>query len=280
MRYEYWKPAPDLRPYVASYYIMEIPDGAADLVRVEIPHLRFLLAGESTLQHGDESARFKSPLVLVCGPTTKAGKVAVSPGSVILGASITPLGWQALFGVPVRELVNRKVSIEDLRAIGGAAVCEQLVRARTDEALFSTTDAFIRSLLIEGSSVDHAFIDAASEWLLDSRSPGLDAFLEEVDLSHRQIDRLCNAYFGASPKRLHRIYRALNVAGALAWTGETDWRKAAGTRYYDQSHLIKDFKELIGCTPGEFVRGPNMMIRFDLMKRLAIPHESRLSLIG
>jgi AraC-like DNA-binding protein len=281
MRYDYFEPAPDLRRLVGSYYIMDIPQGGGDIVRVEIPHIRFLIGGESTLQHGADTVRYRSPAIIVCGPVLKAGMAVVSPGTLIVGVSLTPLGWQRLLGIPVNELASRKVSLDDLFPIAAASVRDRLLSARDDADLIGRVDDVFRSLSHRPERpVNEAFIHTASRWLLDPSSPGIDALAREVNISSRQLDRWCNRYFGASPKRLHRVYRALHVSNRLAWTGERDWQAVAGDLYYDQSHLIRDFRELIGCTPGEFIDGRSMMIRFDLMKRLAIPHPSGFSLIG
>lgn len=280
MRYEYWTPAPDLAQFLGSYYIIEIPEGGGDLVRAEVAHIRFILSGTSTLQHGHRRVPYGAPTALVCGPSLRTGSAHVSPGSKIIGASVTPLGWQMLLGLPMHEMSNQKVPLDAICRFDTALFTERIAAARSDTEMFGVVDGTFRDLLNTNRRFNEGFIGAASAWLLDPRSPGLDSFLAEIDLSHRQTDRLCRAYFGASPKRLHRLYRALHVSTQLAWTGETDWRQVAGDQYYDQAHFIKDFRDLIGCTPGEFVRGPNMMIRFDLMKRLSARHQSLFSLIG
>lgn len=281
MRYFYAPPAMDLRAYVGAYYIMDMPLGGADLVRVEIPHVRFLLRGDSVLEHNGVQVCYRSPCVLLCGPAMQAGAVSVTPGTLILGAPLTPRGWQALVGAPVHELASGKTSLEHFRSVDARAVQDRLLSAPSDAAMFAAADDVLRGLVrYPARRVHEAFLDAASEWLLDTASPSIDVLKHETDFSSRQLDRLCKTYFGASPVRLRRKYRALHVSNALAWSGETDWRKAAGAAYYDQAHFIKEFKEMIGCTPGEYIKGRNMMIRFTLMQRLAIEHSSGFSLIG
>ncbi len=252
----------------------------ADLTRAEVPHIRFILSGTSTLRRGRSNDVFGPPAAIVCGPTMKAGHVAVSAGSVIIAALITPLGWQELLGLPVNELVNACTRLGDLCRINEARLHERFLAARDDAGMFGVADDLFRSLLRERRGLNSEFLGTATQWLLDPNSPSVDELIKRSGLSHRQIDRLCNTYFGAPPKRLHRTFRALNVSTHLAWSGETDWRHVAGDQFYDQSHFIRDFKDIIGCTPGEFVRGPNMMIRYDLVQRLSIQHRDRYSLIG
>lgn len=280
MRYDYVQPADDLLQYVGSYYVMEMPEAVADIVRVEIPHIRFLVRGETELQHGDAAVSYPSPMTLLCGPSMGAGRAAVSPGTMIVGASITPLGWQMMVGCPMDRLADHKVPLEQIRECDATSIIDRLAIAADDTDLFNAVDGFFRGLIMDKAPVNRDFMDIVMEWLLDPTSPGLDVLASRVPVSSRQLDRLCRACFGASPKRLHRKFRILHISNTLAVTDETDWREIAGLSYFDQSHFIRDFKQLIGCTPGEFMRGKNMMIRFDLMKRQEIAHRSQLSQIG
>jgi hypothetical protein len=58
---------------------------------------------------------------------------------------------------------------------------------------------------------------------------------------------------GLSPKMLARIAR-VQRALALARTDTlTTWSAiAASSGYFDQSHLVRDFRQLVGCLPSEF----------------------------
>ncbi|MCG6859520.1 MAG: helix-turn-helix domain-containing protein [Salaquimonas sp.] len=280
MRYEYWRPAADLARYVGAYYIMEVPEGGGDIMRAQLPFLRFILSGTSQLEHDGETVSHSAPKALVCGPSFRTGRAMVSPGSSILAVMIKPEGWQALLGVPMRELSNRIALLDDFHPVDMASLRDRLAGAADDAEMFGVIDCLLRGMISATRAHNFTFLQEASAWLGQARNESIDTLLRQSGLSHRQVDRLCAAYFGAPPKRLQRTYRALHAATQLAWTDETDWRQVVGEGYYDQSHFIKDFKAMIGCTPGEYVRGPNMMIRFDLQKRLAIKHDSFFSIIA
>lgn len=281
MRYEYGQPAADLAPYVGAYYVMEMPDSHADRIRAELPFLRIILAGTSELENEGERIAFEAPSMVLCGPSFRTGHAAVSAGTLIVGAMIKPLGWQALAGVAMADYANRKVQLSDVRPVDVGATRDRLMRVRDDTAkLFATLDNLLRELLRPDPEVNEKFLQLASTWLGNAQTLSVDDLVQRSGLSHRQVDRLCRVYFGAAPKRLQRKYRVLQVMTRLAWTGETDWRQVAGDGFYDQSHFIKDFKAMVGYTPGEFTTGPHQMIRFDLERRLKIPHDSFFSVIA
>lgn len=59
---------------------------------------------------------------------------------------------------------------------------------------------------------------------------------------------------GLTPKRYGRILR-FHRAAALARDGGVAWARVAHEcGYYDQAHLIRDFRELAEVTPSELVR--------------------------
>jgi AraC-like DNA-binding protein len=77
----------------------------------------------------------------------------------------------------------------------------------------------------------------------------LDFFSRAASLSPRQFRRRCLEESGLTPKHLCRILRfrrALNLASRH----KQDWADiAAETGYFDQAHLIRDFREFTGQTP-------------------------------
>ncbi len=94
-------------------------------------------------------------------------------------------------------------------------------------------------------------------WRLVVRSGGAIPVAEvaaEVGWSRRQLTRRFSAEFGLSPKlaarvvRFERARRMLELPGRPSFAGV-----AAACGYYDQPHLNRDFAELAGCPPGEWL---------------------------
>lgn len=76
---------------------------------------------------------------------------------------------------------------------------------------------------------------------------------ELAGMSPRKIQRLFQRYVGVSPKWLIRKYR-LHQALALIENDKMNIVDIAGwLGYTDQSHLIRDFNDFIGVTPGAYV---------------------------
>ncbi|KNZ42749.1 helix-turn-helix domain-containing protein [Acetobacterium bakii] len=82
----------------------------------------------------------------------------------------------------------------------------------------------------------------------------VDGIINVNELSHtigytpRYINRLFNRDIGLSPKTFSKIIRFQNVLLALRKDQQVS-AIAANMGYYDQSHLLKDFKQFTGISP-------------------------------
>ncbi|GAB4510891.1 MAG: hypothetical protein Tsb0019_05790 [Roseibium sp.] len=280
MRYFYRAVPPELKSYVGSFYLIDTTIDLSGQVRVEIPHLRFLCRGTSTLSIADDVAVFSAPAIIVCGPSFQTGMADVTAGSLIVGCSLTPAGWHALIGRSAEDYANRKVAFADVRPdVVPDPIVTQLGQPGTDEALFLDIERFLIDALICDPPPRWDFIAPAVAWATDPACPGIDELIDRTGLSARQVDRLCRYHFGGSPKQVHRVFRALNIAYRLTIEGARDWREVIDP-FYDQSHYIKEFKDRIGCTPSEFTGERLKMIRHDLEQKSMVPDTPRYCLIG
>ena len=75
-------------------------------------------------------------------------------------------------------------------------------------------------------------------------------------ISPRSLQRLFSRYIGVSPKWVINRHRLHEVVDRLAKGETVDWtRLALDLGYFDQAHFIRDFKAIIGRTPGDYQFG-------------------------
>jgi AraC-like DNA-binding protein len=71
----------------------------------------------------------------------------------------------------------------------------------------------------------------------------------------RALQRLFNEYVGVSPKWVVNRYRLHEAIEQLEGGKPVDWAALAlDLGYFDQAHFIRDFRQLVGRTPGEYAR--------------------------
>ncbi len=280
MEFSYFEPDKALRDYVSSYYFVSFPFAISDIMRAEIANARFVLKGAVMSDLSGEQVRFDAPSAPLCGPTYRWSRIEFAPDTTIFGAAITPLGWCRLFGYSAEEAADNHTPLQDVIPADKHPLIDAVFDAPDKEAIINAADNLFTALVSDKWKIREDFIELATNWIVDPEPNEIEHLLEACDLSHRQIQRLCKAYFGSGPKKLHRKFRALHAANRLTWDNLSDWREVARAAYYDQAHFIREFKQFNGRTPQEFMNGPHILVRVTLQERLRINHGSPFSLVG
>jgi AraC-like DNA-binding protein len=81
----------------------------------------------------------------------------------------------------------------------------------------------------------------------------IDLLASESCLSRKQFERSFSDIIGASPKQFLRIIRFQNAIYQKSKYPRLNLTEIAHKcGYYDQAHMVNDFKTLSGFTPGQF----------------------------
>jgi AraC-like DNA-binding protein len=175
--------------------------------------------------------------------------------------ALTPLGARALLGMPAAELANRD---EDAtRVIGGfAAELRERVRAqRTWAERFAVLDDLLgrRAAGLDAGRGGGIRPEAAHAWrrLRDTRGAVSVAELAaQTGWSARHLNSVFRAETGLAPKAAARVFRFDHARRRIARTaaaGATLAGLAADCGYYDQAHLAREFRDLAGCPPTQWL---------------------------
>jgi AraC-like DNA-binding protein len=172
----------------------------------------------------------------------------------LVGVRFRPGGAYALFGFPMIELSDEVVELELISKQRFADLRDQLLEART------TTEQFrvVESMLLESLDFNRGAHPAVGHLATRIRSwdgaVRISDLVEQVALSHKRLMQLFQRDVGMTPKALAQIYRFQSVLRRIARDSEPDWsRLAAACGYYDQPHLVHEFRRLSGLTPGEYL---------------------------
>lgn len=197
--------------------------------------------------------------VVVIGPRTRLDLDSLPPWTTAMEAVIfRPGALATVLGVPVEELTDRTVPLEELRPAAGRALRHALEDAAgPDERLVLLEEAvagFVRSADSAAPPVAVRIADALA------RRPSLPTVRELeriVGWSERQLRRQCGRDLGLAPKRYLRLLRFSRVIDHLRGARPPDWRSLAlAVGYADQAHLIHEFRAFTGTTPTAFLADP------------------------
>ncbi len=262
-------PSPDLAGHINLFYHFRTPAGHfADTERAGHAQLRFRLRGSnSRYGFADGSDQLAGPIHLI-GPTPGPMQSAADGPIEVVGIGLSPAGWAALVKSDASAMVNRVVDCNDLfDGIDALATALRGAAATADK--IAVAEEFLRRSIAGGGSDALRFTQQVNGWLAGDPSPVLAVLEAVTGLSRRQVERRCNALYGAPPKVLARKYRALRAAVALVADGESvDDLLARG--FYDQSHLIREVKHFTGCTPRQLRANPSLLAHLTITGRSAL----------
>ena len=206
--------------------------------------------------------RAEPHLVIRFGPSTRHGLDLHAMGArqrahrkVLRGGQRTVMArlrlgaHEAVFGVPPSEIAERIVSLEDLWGDAATRLSERLAGARNVQDAARILEAAIVKRLATPTPPE-AHMRLALDAAARLGTARVSDVAQALGVSERNLRRVFRMTIGMSPKefaRLTRFHLALSQARA---SSHVDWAGVAvATGYYDQAHLIAEFREIAGVTP-------------------------------
>jgi AraC-like DNA-binding protein len=167
---------------------------------------------------------------------------------------LTPLGARAVFGLPMHELTNRVVELDDLFGRRGEELIERLWEARSWERRFVVLDEAIAARVERAPRPESELAWAWGRMRASSGRARVGGLAEELGWSHRRLIERFREGIGLAPKTLGRVLRFERVSRLLQQVEEPRLAEVAfDCGYYDQAHLNRDFRQFAGTTPGEYL---------------------------
>jgi len=180
-------------------------------------------------------------------------ETGASGATTLVGAQLHAHGAYALFGIDQHELADRVVPLEAVCGDAIGTLRQQLLEAATPHACFVLLEHWLLRLLARGRSV-HAAIRAAARRLESApHALRIAPLSRELGLSREHLIRRFRREIGLTPKtyaNIHRFEHALR----LGLTRAAGWGEIAQRcGYYDQAHLIRDFRRYAGRAPARLL---------------------------
>jgi AraC-like DNA-binding protein len=264
--------SPELAPWIARVYVT-IVDAPADH-RLECglfndtAFLRIQLAGDWTAQTVSGPLAYNRE-ALFFGPQSRRMPLSVTGSFISIGISMRPGACHSLNGPSMGDHLDRIVRYGDL---GGAA--EKLL-ARFDpdgspEEWMTILEKEVHKLAVraDGATPDPVTIQFEAASFSDPTISIAD-FARNMGVEQRRLERIIRRDFGLPPKQVLRRARALDMASSLRGVADVAEADELMLRFYDQSHLIREFSEFFGMSPNQFVATPQPILTLALESRQA-----------
>ena len=241
MRHSRRRPSSDLAPWIAHYWMIHW-----DLRGCE-PHMA------ESVPHPNIHLIFENGTSVVAGVQTHKFSRLLQGEARVFGVKFRPGGFRPFYRGSVSDLADRvipagRVFGKDLKALEEIALssCKENEKIQAADAFFHARKPQADPMIgLAGQLVDCIL-----------QNPGIktvDDLVRSAGMGKRSLQRLFSEYVGVSPKwvirryRLHELIEKFNSDHGLDWS-----QLALDLGYFDQAHLINDFKSIVGHAPTEY----------------------------
>jgi AraC-like DNA-binding protein len=236
-------PAAALAHFIAHYWRV-----SWDL-RGQQPHL------QETLPHPNIYLVFENNRLQLSGlSTTKFTRLLEGQGFAF-GVKFRPGGFRPFLKSSVSSLTNCVVAASDVFGADADGLESNLVSSVEEDEMVRAMESFLlrrvptpdeRVLLVDG---------IVGQILHQPQIRTVDDLANQTGINKRSLQRIFREYVGISPKwvirryRLHELIERLEAGDPLNWSD-----LALELGYFDQAHLINDFRAVTGYSPADYQR--------------------------
>jgi AraC-like DNA-binding protein len=229
---------------------MILPDGAMELI-INLGDPQTLCALDdpnrrTVFRHSWISGERTEPIVI-----DEAGAVHLA------GIRLRAGGAWPFLGVPLREFAGQVVELTDVLGPEIGQLRDRLGEARDDNARFDLMEDWLRARWRTPPT-------RAVRYALNLIQGGeaavhIGRMADRIGISHKHLLREFDRCVGLNPKTFARLCAFQRVIQSVGQKAKVEWADtAAQCGYYDQAHLIREFRAFSGLTPSSYLaqRGP------------------------
>ena len=243
MNYRQYQPSEPAARFVACYWTLEETPGAVRAVQRIVPDG----CPEMILNLGEPFESFQDqvwepqPARFFAGQLTGPMFVRPCGAATIIGVRFHPDGASRAFGIPLGELTDTVVALDEL----APALARELKRIESTQQI-AALDEIFASL---NGPADRVVSASLAAIMRASGAIDIEDVAAHAGLSRRQLERRFTAQVGMPPKLFCRIRRFQRVFQAIEGSRARWADTAIECGYYDQAHLIRDFRDFAGEPP-------------------------------
>lgn len=247
------KPVPALAPYVRYYWILSddagtvvsertLPVGCLQLVFHK--GYRLFTLKDSSLQPGS----------FVCGQSTGFSDVRSTGRIEMIVVVFQPYAAKDFLDIPASLFYEKNISTADMQDRDLSGLSERITDTPDHDACIGLIEQFLLRRLYMRSEYNMKRISTVLHGIDLYPEITISRLSEIACLGKKQFGRIFAEYVGTTPKefiRIVRMQRALFVLQNDPSVGFAQLACMCG--FFDQSHMIKEFKHFSGYTPTEYL---------------------------
>ena len=250
-----YQPAPPLGDYIeiighwcskgVGYRSRALPRGAVTVV--------FDVGQRQRLDFyaADGHTRLCVPPAFITGSHSSSYVSDITADEPVMAIHFRPGGAFPFFGIPLGDLEDAYVGLEQVWGCDGRELHERLIETPSAATRFSVLEEFLLSrpwFVVHR----HPGVAAAMAAIEDNPSVRMAAVRGLVGMSTKRLIASFRAEVGLSPKSYARVRRFQAALRLLSTGTASGGRIAADVGYFDQSHFVREFRSFTAMTPTEY----------------------------
>lgn len=198
--------------------------------------------------------------------------IEAGQGASMVVIRFKPCGAYPFLGFGVESLTDTVDELDLVLDSAASSLRERILEAPTIADKMTAVEEWLRERARSRLEA-HPVVEYLTGRLFAPAGIHIRDLVEEVGYSQRHVLGLFRRWVGVSPKQYSRIRRFQQVLQSVARSfgpldpdatyqltargeADLDWADIAVAHgYYDQSHLVHEFRRFSGLTPGEYASG-------------------------
>lgn len=279
MEYREIAPTRAMGRFVKCYWTLEDDQSASGAQRIVPDGRPELIFNFGQPFENHRNGKWESqPKCFFVGQITGPFLVRPRGPARVFGVRFHPHGASRVLGLPIHELTDTVTPLDEfsprlLRKMN------RLPELHTSREQLAALDRILEGFSGQHRVDDRVIPDAVGEFERTGGLAGVGAVAARTGLSSRQFQRRFRDDVGIPAKLFCRMQRFQRVFRAME-NSDASWVAAAvQCGYYDQAHLIRDFREFSGKAPTALLAEETDLARVFVQSR-AMSHLSKTAAAG
>lgn len=206
-----------------------------------------------TLPHPNVHLICEADGLVVAGVSTGKFTRTLEGQSFVFGIKFRPGGFYPFLKTAVSSLTDRIVPASSIFGNGIEGLERILLLPGEEEKKLEAANAFFLARLPEPDKTVELAGQLVASILQERQIKTVDDLVHFSGIGKRSLQRVFQEYVGVPPKWVIRRYRLHEVVERIKSGDSLDWAGLAlELGYFDQAHLINDFRTMVGYSPSRY----------------------------
>jgi len=245
-------PSQLLTPYVKHYWLLKTAGDHTALARTVPTGMMSLIFHRGSRLLSVHEAEFH-PRAFLSGHDRTFADLRYDGQINMISVVFHPAGIRAFFHLPMNKITGLRLTPEDMGDKELSLLEDSLTSTENDRLCILLIEQFLWKRLTRLAEHNLKRIETTIH-LINSGHTDITSLADAACLSRKQFNRIFSEHVGSNPKEFSRIIRFQRALYILETTPQISFTSLAyECGYFDQSHMVKEFKLLSGYTPSEYI---------------------------